>query len=56
MTFYCPISKPDKALELARDETFKFLDYIVDEGYDPDGVAISTTIKRVGNSFIIEIK
>lgn len=56
MTFSCPVNKPDKALELARDETFKFLDYLVDEGYNPDGITVSTTIKRVGNSFVIEIK
>lgn len=56
MKYYCPIEKSNKALELARDETWSFWQDIVDEDYEPDGITITTTIKKVGSHYIIEIK
>ena len=56
MIYYCPLDKPDKALELARDKTYEFLDGIVDEGYEPDGLTVTVSITAVGNRYIINIR
>ena len=57
MKYYCPIEKGDAvALELARDEMFGYLDWVIDEGYAADGVKVSLSIKKVGTRYEIEIK
>ena len=57
MKYCCPIAKGDEvALELARDEMYGYLDWLIDEGYAADGVNVSLSIKKVGTRFEIEIK
>ena len=55
MKFYCPLDNPQGAIELARDETWKYWQDLVDEGYDPDGINVTTTIKEMDGRYVIFI-
>lgn len=54
MTYYCPLDKPHKALELARDKTYELLDSLVDEDYEPE-IKVTVSITVVGNRYVINI-
>lgn len=57
MKYYCPVEKGDTvALELARDEMWSYLDWVIDNGYAADGVNASLSVKKVGTRYEIEIK